>query len=52
MPELFQTIWLDVRCCRPRRFPYVVYYRARTDCVEVLAVMHVRRDPSSWQSRA
>ncbi|MFI5454017.1 MAG: type II toxin-antitoxin system RelE/ParE family toxin [Isosphaerales bacterium] len=52
MPELYAVAWRDVRTCRPRRFPYVVYYRVLTDRVEVFAVLHGSRDPSSWQSRA
>ncbi len=52
MPELFAITWQDVRVCRLRRFPYVVYYRALIDRVEVLAVLHGSRDPSTWQSRA
>lgn len=51
-PKLFAAIWQDVRACRVRRFPYVVYYRVLADCVEILAVLHGSRDPSAWQSRA
>jgi plasmid stabilization system protein ParE len=52
MPELFAVHWEDVRACRLRRFPYVVYYRALADRVEVLAVLHASRDSSAWQARA
>ena len=51
-PELFPFSWEDIRTCRLRRFPYLVHDRAFPDRVEVLAVMHGSRDPSSWQSRA
>jgi plasmid stabilization system protein ParE len=51
MPELFAVRWHDVRSCRLRQFPYIVYYRALSDRVEVLAVLHVSRDSSAWQSR-
>ena len=47
MPELFATQWQDVRACRLRKFPYVVYYRVLVDCVEVLAVLHGSRDSST-----
>jgi len=50
-PEVHQTIYQDVRRALPRRFPYGVYYRIHDDRVEVIAVQHTRRDPSSWQSR-
>lgn len=51
-PRLYGTVWRGVRAAKLRRFPHVVYYRVYTDRVEVLAVMHGRRDASAWQSRA
>ena len=30
-PEMYGTVWADVRACRLRRFPYVVYYRVLAD---------------------
>lgn len=51
-PELFGILWEDVRACRVGRFPYVVYYRVLADCIEILAVLHGSRDPSTWRSRA
>lgn len=50
-PGLFGVVWEDVRACCARRFPYVVYYRVLANSVEVLAVLHGSRDPSTWQSR-
>lgn len=52
MPEMYAVVWQDVRACRLRRFPFVVYYRVLADRVEVLAVLHGSRDASAWQSRA
>jgi plasmid stabilization system protein ParE len=51
MPEMYGTVWQDVRAARLRRFRYLVYYVVFTDRVEVLAVMHGAQDASSWQSR-
>jgi plasmid stabilization system protein ParE len=51
MPEMYSIIWKDVRTCRSRRFPYVIYYRILADRVEVFAVLHGNRNPSSWKSR-
>ena len=42
----------EVRRARVRRFPFVVFYVVEPDHVEVLAVLHGRRDPRVWQSRA
>jgi len=51
MPELSGVIGRNVRAARLRRFTYVVYYRVHKDRVEVLAILHGRRDASAWQSR-
>ena len=51
MPGLYAVVWQNVRAARLRRFTYVVYYRVHDDRVEVLAVMHGRRDASAWQAR-
>ena len=48
MPRLGQIVWEDIRASRLRRFPYIVYYRVLSDRVEVLAVLHGRRDSSAW----
>jgi plasmid stabilization system protein ParE len=34
-----------------RRFPYKVFYVFENDRVEVLAVVHAKRDPTVWQKR-
>jgi toxin ParE1/3/4 len=52
MPELYAVVWNNVRRCRPKRFPYAIYYRILEDSVEVLAIVHGSRDPSVWRSRA
>ena len=51
MPEMFAPIWEDVRNCRTHRFPYMIYYRALGDRVEVLAILHGSRDSASLRSR-
>jgi plasmid stabilization system protein ParE len=33
------------------RFPYAILYSAERETVHILAVMHLRRDPSYWKSR-
>ena len=52
MPELHAVAHRDVRRARVPRSPYSIDYRVLADRVKVLAVVHGRRDPSSWQSRA
>ena len=51
MPELHGKVWQDVRGARLKQFRYIVYFIVLADRVEVLAVLHGARDPSSWQSR-
>jgi len=50
-PEMFPVVYRDVRRTFVERFPYRIYYRVRHDLVEVVAVYHGRRDPSTWQPR-
>lgn len=51
MPELHGKVWEDVRAARLKQFRYIVYFIVVADRVEVMAVLHSARDPSSWQSR-
>jgi plasmid stabilization system protein ParE len=51
-PEIHAVAYRNVRQTLVRKFPYVVCYILEQDRVDVIAVFHVRRDPSSWQSRA
>ena len=51
MPELHGKVWQDVRAARLKQFRYIVYFIVLADRVEVLAVLHGARDPSSWKSR-
>jgi hypothetical protein len=51
-PEIYGTVYRDVRCGLARRFPYGIYYRACPDHVEILAVHHTSRDASSWRLRS
>lgn len=51
MPELFAANRQNVRACRLSRLPYVINYRVYTDRIEVLGVLHGRRDASVWRSR-
>lgn len=51
-PQAHAILHKEVRAPPVRRFPYVVYYRVEPGQVVVLAVLHGRRYPSLWQSRA
>ena len=51
-PALYPVVYRDVRRAFTRRFPYAVYYRVADNDVVVLGILHTRRDPQEWQSRA
>jgi plasmid stabilization system protein ParE len=46
-PELYAKTLKNVRRAKLRRFPYVVYYRALDDRVEVLKQFSILRSPIS-----
>jgi plasmid stabilization system protein ParE len=50
-PEQYPLVRRDARRVLMRRFPYAVYFVASELSVEVVACMHVRRDPRRWQER-
>lgn len=43
--------WPGVRQAQLRRFPYLVVFRLRRECVEVVAVAHGHRAPRHWVDR-
>ena len=50
-PELYPLVEGDVRRCLNRTFPFGVLFRVKTDAIEVMAVMHLHRDPDYWRNR-
>jgi toxin ParE1/3/4 len=50
-PELYQAVDDDVRRCPIRTFPFGVLFRSRPEAIEILAVMHLRREPGYWTRR-
>ncbi|MDX2038310.1 MAG: type II toxin-antitoxin system RelE/ParE family toxin [Isosphaeraceae bacterium] len=51
MPELHAVLSHGLRRARVDGFPYCVYYRVGSERVEVVAILHARRDPSIWMNR-
>jgi plasmid stabilization system protein ParE len=51
-PELYPVVYQDIRRAVLRRFPYAIFYRLVGQQIVVIGVLHGRRDPSEWQSRA
>ena len=50
-PKAWPCLEGDIRRCQTRRFPYGLVYTIEGDAVLILAVMHLRRDPTYWQDR-
>ena len=51
-PAAFPMVRPPLRRCLLSHFPYAVYYRVYSEYVSVVAVVHGRRHPRRWQSRA
>jgi plasmid stabilization system protein ParE len=50
-PLQYQTIYREMRRAIPRKFPYGVFYRVEQDAIVVFAIVHLHRNPASWQDR-
>lgn len=50
-PQAYRQVEHAVRKCRVMHFPYGVIYRVRSDLIEIIAVMHIRRAPGYWKQR-
>ena len=50
-PDGYPEVHEDVREAAVPGFPYAAYYRIEPRRVHVLAVFHMSRDPTEWQSR-
>ena len=48
-PKAWQVLEGDIRRCRLRRFPYGVIYILDDDCILIISVMHLHRNPTSWR---
>ncbi len=48
-PRIGMELRLDGLCAWPlRRFPYLVFYRAGHDHIDVWRVLHAKRDVPAW----
>ena len=51
LPHTYGVVWRDIRAAPLKRFPYVVFYRARENAVLIIAVQHGRRSYRVWRRR-
>lgn len=50
-PEFFRCIEGELRMCRLKVFPYALILRIGAEEIEILAVMHMRREPGYFRAR-
>jgi toxin ParE1/3/4 len=50
-PLVYPRVHKDIRRALVRRFPYGVFYQPFITQIDVLSVMHTRRDPRRWKRR-
>lgn len=50
-PEAWPRITRSARRCRTQRFPYALLYRVWREQIEILAIMHMSRQPDYWKER-
>ena len=50
-PDLHREVEGGVRKCRVTRFPYALLYRVGESEIEIVAVMHLHREPGYWRIR-
>jgi toxin ParE1/3/4 len=51
MPQAYPAIYRDICRVTLKKFPYNIYFPRKSDRVEVIAILHGRRDPSIWKKR-
>jgi plasmid stabilization system protein ParE len=50
-PVLYRKINENARKCRLLHFPYAIIFRVASQRIEIIAVMHLRKEPNYWKSR-
>jgi len=50
-PTIYKKIESGIRCSRINTFPFAIVFREKENHVEVLAVMHIKRQPGYWKDR-
>ena len=50
-PSQFPKIKNQIRRALLHRFPYAVYFDVTGETLELIAVLHQRRDPRTWEKR-
>ncbi len=51
-PEVYPTVYKDIRKVVLRNFPFVIYYKIKEKIVRIIAIFHTSRNPEIWMERA
>jgi plasmid stabilization system protein ParE len=50
-PLAHPEIQLNIRRILTNKFPFCIYYAVDNNYIRVVAVLHIRRSPDTWQKR-
>ena len=50
-PDANRVVYRQIRRAVVVRFPYLIFYIAKAERVDVLAILHHARNPADWPSR-
>ena len=50
-PKAWQSLGIQLRRCRTRRFPYGLIYHVGEDEILIVAVANLHREPTYWRDR-
>ncbi|MFH1562648.1 MAG: type II toxin-antitoxin system RelE/ParE family toxin [Nitrospirota bacterium] len=50
-PKAWQIVEEDIRRYLVHRFPFGIYYTVEDDCILIVAIMHMSREPGYWKNR-
>jgi plasmid stabilization system protein ParE len=48
-PRAWSCLGGEIRRCRLQRFPYGIIYIIEDDSIVIVSIMHLHRQPQSWQ---
>lgn len=51
MPKRYRMVYKMIRRAVVHRFPYCIYFIETEQVISIIAVLHARRAPDSWQRR-
>ena len=50
-PGVYPFVDTEIQRCLVRTFPFGVLFRVKSSYIEILAIMHLHRDPNYWKIR-